>query len=78
AVNSTRRVLFEKLQQTGLPVTTGTGGQTQYNRTRMGLPKSHWLDAACVGKVKQLVILTRQPLLITAFMMGQPSDVYAE
>ncbi|MCC3588347.1 MAG: HNH endonuclease, partial [Microcoleus sp. PH2017_30_WIL_O_A] len=66
AVNSTRRALFEKLQQTGLPVTTGTGGQTQYNRTRMGLPKTHWLDAACVGKVKQLVILTRQPLLITA------------
>ncbi|MCC3412341.1 MULTISPECIES: hypothetical protein, partial [unclassified Microcoleus] len=33
-------------QQTGLPVTTGTGGQTQYNRTRMGLPKTHWLDAA--------------------------------
>lgn len=66
AVNSTRRALFEKLQQTGLPVTTGTGGQTQYNRTRMGLPKNHWMDAACVGKVEQLVILTRQPLLITA------------
>jgi 5-methylcytosine-specific restriction endonuclease McrA len=66
AVNSTRWALFNQLKQTGLPVTTGTGGQTQYNRTRMGLPKTHWLDAACVGEVKQLVILTRQPLLITA------------
>lgn len=66
AVNSTRWSLFEKLQQTGLPVTTGTGGRTQYNRTRMGLPKTHWMDAACVGKVEQLVILTKQPLLITA------------
>ena len=66
AVNSTRWAAFENLKQTGLPVTTGTGGRTQYNRTRMGLPKSHWLDAACVGEVEQLVILTRQPLLITA------------
>ena len=66
AVNSTRWAVFENLKQTGLPVTTGTGGRTQYNRTRMGLPKSHWLDAACVGEVEQLVILTRQPLLITA------------
>ena len=65
-MNSTRWAAFENLKQTGLPVTTGTGGRTLYNRTRMGLPKSHWLDAACVGEVEQLVILTRQPLLITA------------
>lgn len=66
AVNSTRWALFNQLKQTGLPVTTGTGGQTQYNRTRMGLPKTHWLDAACVGVVEPLKILTWQPLLITA------------
>jgi hypothetical protein len=34
---------------TGLPVEVGTGGRTKWNRTRRGLPKSHWIDAACVG-----------------------------
>ncbi|MEQ9494347.1 MAG: hypothetical protein RJP96_12095, partial [Algiphilus sp.] len=48
AVNSTRWALFESLKKTGLSVTTGTGGQTKYNRIRLGLPKTHWLDAACV------------------------------
>lgn len=65
AVNSTRWALFNQLKQTGLPVTTGTGGLTQYNRIKMGLPKTHWLDAACVGVVEPLTILTWQPLLIT-------------
>ncbi|MCD8488500.1 RNA-guided endonuclease IscB [Geitlerinema calcuttense] len=66
AVNSTRWALFKALKGTELPVTTGSGGQTKYNRTNLGLPKTHWLDAACVGKVEQLQILTTQPLLIRA------------
>ena len=49
AVNSTRWALFQRLQATGLPVETGTGGRTKFNRTRCGLPKTHALDAACVG-----------------------------
>jgi 5-methylcytosine-specific restriction endonuclease McrA len=40
AVNTTRWKLFETLKSTGLPVSTGTGGQTKYNRTRLNLPKS--------------------------------------
>lgn len=47
-----------------MPVTTGTGGQTKFNRNRLGLPKSHWLDAACVGNVETLEVLTSKPLLI--------------
>lgn len=66
AVNSTRWALFNPLKETGLPVTTGSGGQTKFNRTRYKLPKSHWLDAACVGKVEELNVLTSQPLLIKA------------
>jgi len=66
AVNSTRWALFNALTETGLPVTTGTGGQTKFNRTRLGLPKSHWLDAACVGNVDALEVLTSKPLLIMA------------
>lgn len=49
AVNATRWALFRHLQSTGLPIECGSGGRTKYNRTRLGLPKAHWLDAACVG-----------------------------
>lgn len=66
AVNSTRWALFNALKATGLPVTTGTGGQTKFNRTRLNLPKAHWIDAACVGKVESLEIITSKPLLIAA------------
>ena len=66
AVNSTRWALFNRLKETGLPVSTGSGGRTKFNRTRLGLPKTHWLDAACVGDVDQLQVLANQPLLIKA------------
>ena len=49
AVNATRWALYRRLQATGLPVEVGTGGRTKWNRTRRTLPKTHWLDAACVG-----------------------------
>jgi 5-methylcytosine-specific restriction endonuclease McrA len=66
AVNSTRWALFNRLKGTGLPVSTGSGGQTKFNRTRLGIPKTHWLDAACVGEVDELQVLTTQPLKIKA------------
>jgi hypothetical protein len=66
AVNSTRWALFNRLKETGLPVSTGSGGLTKFNRTRLELPKTHWLDAACVGQVNKLEVLTNQPLLIKA------------
>nr|UZQ22159.1 HEARO endonuclease [uncultured bacterium] len=71
AVNSTRWALFRALKETGLPVTDGTGGQTKFNRNRLGLPKSHWLDAACVGNVETLKVLTSKPLLIAATGHGR-------
>jgi 5-methylcytosine-specific restriction endonuclease McrA len=66
AVNSTRWALFHRLKGTGLPVSTGSGGQTKFNRTRLGISKTHWLDAACVGEVDELQVLTTQPLKIKA------------
>jgi 5-methylcytosine-specific restriction endonuclease McrA len=66
AVNATRWRLFATLKATGLPVATGSGGQTKFNRVRLGLPKTHWVDAACVGDVDILAVLTTQPLLIRA------------
>ncbi|MEG4859519.1 RNA-guided endonuclease IscB [Microcoleus sp. K1-B6] len=66
AVNSTRWTLFNRLRTTGLPVSTGSGGLTKFNRIQLNLPKTHWLDAACVGKVESLKILTSKPLSIKA------------
>lgn len=41
AVNATRWELFRRLKATGLPVETGSGGRTKFNRTTRGLPKAH-------------------------------------
>jgi len=49
AVNSTRWALWHRLSALDLPLETGSGGLTKFNRTKLGLPKEHWLDAACVG-----------------------------
>lgn len=51
AVNSTRWALFNALKDTGLEVATGSGGRTKFNRSRLGIPKTHALDAVCVGEV---------------------------
>jgi 5-methylcytosine-specific restriction endonuclease McrA len=68
AVNATRWALYRQLQATGLPVECGTGGRTKYNRTRLGLSKAHWLDAACVGTTtpENLSAEGVKPLLIKA------------
>jgi 5-methylcytosine-specific restriction endonuclease McrA len=49
AVNASRWALYHRLSALGLPVEVGTGGRTKWNRTQRGLPKTHWIDAACVG-----------------------------
>jgi 5-methylcytosine-specific restriction endonuclease McrA len=49
AVNTTRWTLYRTLSAQGFPVEVGTGGRTKYNRTRLGLPKARWTDAACIG-----------------------------
>ena len=68
AVNATRWALYRGLQASGLPLEVGTGGRTKWNRTRQGLPKAHWLDAACVGASTPNRLQTDglQPLQIVA------------
>lgn len=51
AVNSTRWVLANRLKASGLPVELSSGGRTKFNRTQHAIPKSHALDAVCVGEV---------------------------
>jgi 5-methylcytosine-specific restriction endonuclease McrA len=68
AVNASRWALFQRLRATGLPVEVGTGGRTKWNRSRQGLPKTHWIDAACVGAStpEQMRMAGVRPLSITA------------
>jgi hypothetical protein len=49
AVNASRWVLYNRLSALGLPIECGSGGLTKYNRSQRNVPKSHWLDAVCVG-----------------------------
>ncbi len=78
AVNSSRWELFNLLQETGLPVTTGTGGQTKFNRSQQKLEKRHYLDAACVGNTPSLEIFTQQPLLIKCTGHGQRQVIHVD
>ena len=68
AVNATRWALNARLKLLGLPVECGSGGLTKYNRVLRGLDKTHWLDAANVGRSTpaSLIIKDIVPLHITA------------
>jgi 5-methylcytosine-specific restriction endonuclease McrA len=68
AVNATRWALYNRLKVVELPIECGSGGLTQYNRTMRGLPKTHWVDAANVGKSTPDTLQGKGvvPLLITA------------
>ncbi len=70
--NATRWAVWEELQETGLPVEIGTGGRTKFNRSIRGLPKTHWLDAACVGASTPTILHVEGvvPLLIKATGRG--------
>lgn len=70
AMNATRWVLFNALTEIGLPVQTGTGGQTKFNRGQLGIPKTHALDAVCVGTLDSLTGWQRPTLTIKATGRG--------
>ena len=69
AVNSTRNKIVEVLSKL-LPTKTATGAETKMNRVRLGLPKEHHIDAACVGEVENLTFYTTQPLAIKCTGQG--------
>lgn len=73
AVNSTRWALYRRLEAIGLPLEVGTGGRTKWNRAQRDLPKTHWLDAACVGAStpEQLTVDGVKPLTIAATGHGR-------
>ncbi|BAZ20331.1 HNH endonuclease [Kalymmatonema gypsitolerans NIES-4073] len=66
AVNVTRFKLLETLKSTGLPVETGSGGLTKFNRTRLELDKTHYFDAVCIGQStpEKVIVKGLKPLII--------------
>jgi len=70
AVNVTRWALLNRLQATGWPVKTGSGGLTKFNRMRLEIPKTHALDAACVGHLDALHDWDKPTLAIKATGRG--------
>jgi 5-methylcytosine-specific restriction endonuclease McrA len=71
AMNATRNGLLRELEATGLPVEIGTGAETKWNRSKLGIPKGHAADAACVGKVEGLVGWGMKVFKIKAVGRGQ-------
>jgi hypothetical protein len=67
AVNAARLALINRLKAL-LPVSTGSGGRTKFNRTRQRYAKDHWIDAACVGESGERVVIREgmKPLIISA------------
>ena len=70
AVNDTRWALLDSLKATGLAVEASSGGRTKYNRARLDVPKTHALDAACVGAVETVRDWRRPTLAIRATGRG--------
>lgn len=64
AVNATRWALAQALKLSGLPVELASGGRTKFNRMTLGIPKTHALDAACVGNMASIVKWRRPALII--------------
>ena len=70
SVNSTKKALCATLRETGLPLETSTGGRTKWNRSRFGIPKTHALDAVCVGTVESVSCWQKSTLVIKATGRG--------
>jgi len=71
AVNATRYALVRALGVLSLPIGTWSGGRTRWNRERFGLPKTHALDALCVGELAGVHARTLRTLRISASGRGQ-------
>lgn len=74
-INATRWKVYDVLKQAGLDVECGTGARTRMNRIRLGLPKTHYFDACCVGEStpSHLYFKTKEVLFIKAKGHGSRS-----
>ncbi|MFC5752853.1 RNA-guided endonuclease IscB [Actinomadura rugatobispora] len=70
AVQSTRWALWRELDAR-LPTHVASGGRTKWNRTRNRVPKSHTLDALCVGTLDIITQTVHQVLVAACTGRGQ-------
>ena len=71
AVNATRWRLYQRLtNETDCPIETGSGSLTKYNRHQCNLEKTHWLDAACVGRSTPHSLINRVSSILEIKAMG--------
>jgi len=70
AVNATRWALVTELKATGLPVELASGGRTKLNRIQFSIPKTHALDAACVGAMASVRVWSRPTLTVKCMGRG--------
>lgn len=73
AVNSTRWALWKALGDLDITVSTGSGARTKWNRSRFGVPKTHSLDALCVGSVNGVRSYPEQVIVAHATGRGSYS-----
>ncbi|MFZ3497209.1 RNA-guided endonuclease IscB [Streptomyces sp. 5.8] len=70
AVNATRWALWHALGAAFPKVHASSGGRTKWNRHRTGTPKSHTLDALCVGLLDTITRTPARVLTVTATGRG--------
>lgn len=70
AVNATRWALVNALKAKGLVLETASGGRTKFNRSQFNIPKTHALDAACVGEVGSITDWQKPTLCLKAMGRG--------
>ena len=70
AVNSIRLELANQLKTYGVPLELSSGGRTKFNRSRLSIPKTYALDAACVGEIDFLTNWNISTLEITCCGRG--------
>ncbi|WP_327416034.1 RNA-guided endonuclease IscB [Streptomyces sp. NBC_01233] len=70
AVNATRWALWRALGAVFPKVCTASGGRTKWNRQRTGIPKTHTLDALCVGELESIDRAPARILAVTATGRG--------
>ncbi|MFE4575118.1 RNA-guided endonuclease IscB [Streptomyces chartreusis] len=70
AMNATRCALLRALQARNPDVRPSSGGRTRWNRRRTTTPKSHTLDALCVGVLESVVRHPKAIHVVTATGRG--------
>ena len=73
AVNTLRNAISNDFNQLNVEVEKGNGALTKFNRTNQQYSKDHWIDAACVGKSGESIIIPKTLIPLTIKANGRGS-----